>query len=144
MPPLLRFVLVIAAMLVAVVAGITVIATEGPEVVVLGTRAPGGEIRKTRVWVADAEGASWIEAASPDRAFYADIQRNPMVSLERDGESRPYLATTFPGPEGHEKIRRLLREKYGWADWWLQQIVDTSESIAVRLTTPSNFTAPRR
>lgn len=144
MPPLLRFALVIGAMLFAVFAGITLIATEGPEVVVLTTRMQDGGLRNTRVWVADAEGASWVEAATPEREFYADIQRNPTVSLERNGESRPYIAKTFAGPEGHEKIRSLLREKYGWADWWLQQVVDTSHSIAVRLDPPTNFMAPRR
>ncbi len=145
MPPLLRFVLVAGAVLVAVVAGITLIATEGPEVVVLSTRAPDGTMRRTRVWVAEADGAAWVEAANPERAFYSDIRRNPLVMMERDGQSRPYLAKTFGGPEGNQRIRTLLREKYGWADWWLQQMVDTSRSIAVRLDPPpSGSVAPRR
>lgn len=144
MPPLLRFILVIGAMFFAVVAGVTLVATEGPEVVVLGTRMPEGGVRKTRVWIADAEGASWVEAATPEREFYLDIQRNPTVSLERGGETRPYIAKAFPGPEGNAKIRGLLREKYGWADWWLQQIVDTSQSIAIRLDPPPRFMAPRQ
>ena len=145
MSPLLRFVLVAGAVLVALVAGITLIATEGPEVAVLSTRAPDGTMRRTRVWVADADGAAWVEAANPERGFYGDIQRNPLVLMERQGQSRPYLARTFAGPDGNQRIRTLLRDKYGWADWWLQQMVDTSRSIAVRLDAPpSGHIAPRR
>ena len=41
--------------------------------------------------------------------------------------------TPEPGAEGHEKIRGLLRRKYGWADRWVGAIVDTSSSVAIRL-----------
>ena len=140
---LLRTLLVIGVMFVAVIGGITFLATEGPEVVVLLTRAPDGSTRKTRVWIADADGYSWVESATPEREFLADIQRNPMVQVERNGETRPYVARAMPGDEGHERIRSLLREKYGWADWWLQNVVDTSRSVAVRLQSPRGFTAPR-
>ena len=140
----IRIAAVSLAVLVTLLALITFVATEGPEVAVLSTRGPDGAERTTRVWVVDAEGATWLEAANPERGFYADLQRNPTVTLERGGESRPYLATTFPGSEGNRKIRGLLREKYGWADWWLQNVVDTSQSIAVRLEQPTRFMAPRR
>ena len=131
-------------MLVAVFIGITVIATEGQEVVVLSTRAQDGSTRQTRVWVADADGAAWIESANSERELYADIRRSPAVSLYRDGKSHLYLARSFADAEGNQRIRSLLREKYGWADRWLQQLVDTSKSIAVRLDPPPNFMAPRR
>jgi len=38
------------------------------------------------------------------------------------------------GDEGHAKIRRLLGEKYGWADRWAGLFQATSRSIAVRVT----------
>jgi len=44
-----------------------------------------------------------------------------------------YRAEPQPNPEGHERIRRLLAEKYGWADWWVGLLQDTSGSIAIRL-----------
>jgi len=141
--PAVRTGLVIGAMVAAVIGAITFAAVEGPEVVVLSTRAPDGVVHKTRVWLADADGASWIEAANPERQFLADIRRNPSVGVERDGEMRPYLATILANPEGHDRIRRLLREKYGWADWWIQHVADTSQSVAIRLDRPKNFMAPR-
>jgi hypothetical protein len=42
-------------------------------------------------------------------------------------------AEPVPGPEGHARIRDLLRAKYGLADVWINLLVDTSQSVAVRL-----------
>lgn len=135
--------LVAGALLVALLSAATLMATEGQEVVVLSTRASDGSERQTRVWVADHDGAAWIEVANPERDFYFDLQRHPKVQLQRHGQTRPYVATSYPDAEGNRRIRSLLREKYGWANWWLQQLVDTSHSIAMRLDPPRRFMAPR-
>jgi hypothetical protein len=112
---------------------ITLVALEGREVVVLRTVAPQGETRRTRTWVADDEGYAWIEAANAARPFLLQINANPNVELERGGAVRQCRAYPTPNPEGHERIRRLLLLKYGWADRWVALLTDTSESIAVRL-----------
>lgn len=125
---------VAAALLVAALAGLaTLVALEGREVVVLRTAGPNGELRRTRVWIADADGAAWIEAADPEREFYSDIERDPDVELERGGEIHRYRASILPNPEGHARIRALLRGTYGWADRWVNLLADTSRSIAIRL-----------
>ncbi len=129
----LRIVLVtlgVAAMLFAVV---TLVALEGGEVVVLRTIDEHGAARDTRTWVADADGALWIEAANPDRPFLLHIRRQPDVELRRAGVWRSCHASVAANPEGHERIRRLLRERYGWKDWWIGLLTDTSGSLAVRL-----------
>jgi hypothetical protein len=114
-------------------AAITWAALEGHEVAVLETRAADGTPRRTRVWVAEEGGAPWIEAGNPEREFYADLQRDPRVVLERDGRLVAVIAQPMPGGAGHAKIRGLLREKYGLADWWVGCLVDTSRSVAIRL-----------
>ncbi len=119
--------------LVAVLAAVTLVALEGQEVAVLRTRAADGGQRTTRVWVADVKGVPWIEAASPERPFYTDIERDPRVELERAGRTASFVAHPLPGPGGHAEIRALLRARYGWADRWIGAIADTSRSIAVRL-----------
>jgi len=48
---------------------VTLWALEGGEVVVLRTRATTDVPRDTRAWIADADGAWWIEAASASRAI---------------------------------------------------------------------------
>ena len=33
----------------------------------------------------------------------------------------------------HDRIRRLMREKYGWRDWWISAVFDTSGSQMVEI-----------
>lgn len=113
---------------------ITLQALEGLEVVVLhtGTReAP----HTTRTWIADEPaGTLLIEAANPDRPFLHDLQENPALEVDRGGNRLRCRATALPNPDGHDRIRRLLAERYGWADRWIALLADTSDSSAVRLT----------
>lgn len=125
--------LAVALAVAAVLAVATLAALEGGEVAVLRTRAADGTLRRTRVWVADEAGSAWIEAASPERPFYADIQRDPRVEMVRGGEALRYVAHPVEGSEGHAKVRALLRANYGLADRWIGLLVDTSRSVAVRL-----------
>ena len=119
---------------VALVFGaVTLYALEGREVVVLRTLAPDRSTRETRTWVADEGGAVWLEAAVAERPFFRHLLTNPVVDLERRGTVRRYRATAVPNPDGHVHIRALLAQKYGWADWWVGLLTDTSESVAVRL-----------
>lgn len=125
------------ALLALVLAGLFGLVTwrtlESQEVAVLETRAGGNAPRTTRVWLARHEGAFWIEAATPERAWYLDLLRDPRVRLEVAGRSVEGRAVPVPGGEGHREIRKLLREKYGWADAWVGLLQDTSRSVAVRV-----------
>jgi len=112
---------------------VTGLALESREVVLLRTTSPGGEVAQTRVWIADADGAMWLEAATPERGWYRDLRARPRAELVRAGVARCVVARGEPGAEGHRRIRRLLRAKYGWADAWVGLLQDTSRSIPVRL-----------
>jgi hypothetical protein len=114
-------------------AAVTLLALEGHEVVVLRTVDAQGQARETRTWIADEEGYAWVEAANPERPFLLQLQSNPVVELRRNGTVRRCRANVVANPEGHERIRRLLSEKYGWADRWIGLLTDTSGSLAVRL-----------
>ncbi len=111
----------------------TWLALESQEVVVLRTRSDDGSFRETRIWVADSQGLLWIEAATPERSWYRELVANPRVELVRNGGTRSFMAEPMEEPEGHEQIRKLLRAKYGFADWWVGLLQDTSRSVAVRL-----------
>ena len=126
----------LAAVLAAAVlgfAGVTLLALEGREVVQLRTVTPEGSVRRTRTWVADADGAMWVEAANVQRPFLLDLRVHPDIELVRGGTVLPVHAVTVPGLDAHRKIRSLLAEKYGWADCWIGLLADTSHSEAVRL-----------
>ena len=114
-------------------AAVTVVALEGREVVVVRTFDEHGQARGTRTWVADDGAYAWIEAANGERLFLRQLQQNPAVELERGGQVERCQAQVVPNPEGHEQVRQLLAQKYGWADRWIGYLVDTSGSVAVRL-----------
>jgi hypothetical protein len=111
----------------------TLVALEGREVVVVRTRDAEGREHRTRTWIADAEGAAWIEAANPERPFLADVARTASLELDRGGATYRCRARVLPNPDGHTRIRELLAEKYGWADCWIALVADTERSLAVRL-----------
>ena len=112
---------------------VTLVALEGREVVVLRTFDEDGTPRQTRTWVADADGAVWIEAANPERPFLRDLQAHPDVELRRAGLAHGCRTFVMPNPDGHQHIRALLAQRYGWADRWIALLTDTSGSLAVRL-----------
>ncbi len=112
---------------------VTLAALEGREVVILRTADGHGATHETRTWIAEDDGALLVEAANAARPFLADVRARPEIELRRGGASYRCGATPLPNPEGHRKIRRLLAEKYGWADRWIALIADTSGSVAVRL-----------
>ncbi len=113
--------------------GLTWAALEGHEVAIVHTRAPDGVACQTRVWIVDAGGGEWVEAATPERPFYRHLLADPHVVLERGGRREERTAEIVPNPTGHRRIRELLRAKYGWADRWIALLQDTSRSVAIRL-----------
>jgi hypothetical protein len=109
--------------------GVTWWALEGGEVGILGTAS--GRIH---VWPVDDEtGTTWIEAGNPERPFLRDVAADPTVELVRHGVARRYRAVPVATPAAHDRVRALLRAKYGFADRWINLLVDTSRSVAVRL-----------
>jgi hypothetical protein len=130
---MLRRVLEIGVLGVVVFGLVTLVALEGREVVVLRTHAADGSEHTIRTWIADADGAAWVEAANPERPFLHDLAREPVLTLDRHGHPQHCRATIAPNPEGHDRIRNLLATKYGWADCWIAMVADTERSLAVRL-----------
>lgn len=123
------------------VAAITAWALESGGVAVIHTRSPDGSRRATHVWTVQHEGELWVEAGTPENAWFRDVQRTPDVEIEVDGMTLLRRAERIEAPAAHDRIRALLREKYGVRDWWVGWFVDTSRSIAVRLV-PTQAKAP--
>ena len=122
-----------AVVVVVAFAAVTLFALEGREVVVLRTRGADGGEHATRTWIADADGAAWVEAANPERLFLHDLEREPTLVVDRHGRPQRCRATIAENPGGHARIRDLLAAKYGWADCWIALVADTERSLAVRL-----------
>jgi hypothetical protein len=122
----------LAAALVAF-AAFTGWALESGGVAVIATRAPDGSTRETHVWYVEPAGELWVEAGTPENAWYVDVRRDSSVRFSAGGRSGRYRAERVEAPHAHERIRALLRAKYGMRDRWVGLLVDTSRSVAVRL-----------
>ncbi len=116
------------------VGGATWWALESGGVAVIQTRTPDGSLRSTHVWFVSPNGELWIEAGTPENPWFQDVQRDPVVSLELDGRTETYVAEPVTHLDAHTRIRTLLRAKYGRRDRFVGLLVDTSRSVAVRLT----------
>jgi hypothetical protein len=119
--------------LAAAFGAITWLALESSGVGVLRTSTADGSARATHVWYAEHEGSLWVEAATPERSFLLDIRRTPEVVMSSGGDSSRYRAEILDSPSAHDRIRALLRAKYGLRDWWVGLLQDTSRSVAVSL-----------
>lgn len=111
---------------------VTLVALEASDVAVLVTPRPGGGVRETHVWWADDGGALLVEAATPERAWLAEAAGE--IDVVRAGRRERFRVERSPEPGAHDRLRALLRAKYGWRDAWVGLLQDTSRSVAVRLT----------
>ena len=112
---------------------VTLLALEGGEVVTVRTHDSTGQPRDTRTWIADEGGEAWVEAASPERPFLRDLLADPSLDVWRGGRWHRCRAAVAENPGGHERIRQLLAEKYGWRDCWIGLIADTRQSLGLRI-----------
>jgi len=122
----------LAALLTGFVA-MTWWALEAGGVAVIETTSPDGSLRETHVWFVEPEGEFWLEAGSPRNPWFLDVQRDPVLKLRADGHVRKTLAHPSDSTGDRDRIRSLLRQKYGLRDRWVGLFVDSSQSVAVRL-----------
>lgn len=118
--------------------GLTWWALESGGVAIVETQSPDGSTRATHLWFVASGGQLWVEAGTPDNPWFRDIQTSPILTLRIDGWSSPFRAEVVDEPATQQRIRGLLREKYGLRDWWVGHFVDSSRSVPVRLTPPGS------
>lgn len=123
---------IVAVLLVVpfLVFGGSFVASESGEVVTLQTQGEDGP-RETRLWVVDEGGRQWLRAGGPESRWLLDIQGNPAVQVERDGRSAPY--TAVPDAASRDRLNPLFAEKYGWADAYIDALLDSSDATPIRL-----------
>jgi len=112
-------------------AATTWLALERSGVAVVWTRVPGGDLRATHVWTVERDGATWLEAGKPENPWFADLRRDPHLTIELDGAKRDAVAEIVP--EASPAVRAAMRAKYGWRDAWVQLLVEANRATAVQL-----------
>lgn len=133
-PPFVKLTLLAVVTLVAAFGATTWWALESGGVAVIETRAPDGAVRSTHVWYVEVDKELWLEAGTPENAWFQDVQRRPILTFKADRRSTRYVARPIGDPSGHTRIRSLMRERYGLRDRWVGLIFDTSRSVAVQLS----------
>jgi hypothetical protein len=131
---MLRKALAVAAgilLLALLVVASQFVASESGEVVVLKTRDAAGELRETRLWVVDHDGALWLRAGNPEGGWFPRLVAYPNILLVRGGQALILQAT--PMPQERDTINRLMHEKYGWADSYVCLFFPREKKIPVRL-----------
>jgi hypothetical protein len=84
---------------------------EAEEVVVLRTTGADGDVRETRLWVVDHEGAPWV-VTSLAGPHDADLAATPRVEIVRGGETQCWLAERHVERETLVTLLQLRSEKY--------------------------------
>jgi hypothetical protein len=125
--------------LLLAIACVTWWSLESDGVAVIETRRSDGSVRETHVWWLEANGQLWLEAGSPSNGWFEDVGANPHIVIRRDGAPEEYVAVILPEVTHHDWVRSAIREKYGFRDWWVNRLVDTSHSVAVRLLEAENL-----
>jgi len=90
-----------------------IIASESGEVVVLHT-AEGAGTATTRLWVVEHDGDLWLRSGGGESGWYARLQADARIKLERGG--RTLLCVAEPEPAMRDVINDLMAAKYGWRD----------------------------
>jgi hypothetical protein len=126
----LRVVLLLVALGV-VAMGLSMLASETGEVVTLQTNDEAGKPRETRLWVVEHDDHQWLRAGSPQSRWLLDIQRSPIVQVEREGQKALY--TAVPQAERRDELNPLFAEKYGWADAYIGALFGRDDATPIRL-----------
>ena len=129
--------LAVALILVGII-GITLIALESGNVIVVETvkseKSEDGQARFTRVWFVREQTTLYLEAGHPDNPWVTDLAHNSSIRLKGSGIDGSYHFTVHADAESHQKIRELMRGKYGWRDVWISTLFDVSQSQLVELS----------
>jgi hypothetical protein len=106
----------------------------GPEVVTVETFAPDGTPLRTRLWIVDAEGRPWLQAALPwAEPWLQRMQERPRVVVHRVTGVREFEAVLVREPQAIEKVQALMRAKYGVRDLVASFTGLWSSSVPIRL-----------
>ena len=124
---------VLAAVVVGT-AGITYLALELGEVAIVETVNPdGARLRQTRIWYVHQPDGLYLEAGHPDNPWVRDLEQMQTLTLSGEGISGEYVFEQHESAADHQRVREMMRRKYGWRDWWIGVVFDTSQSRLIEL-----------
>jgi hypothetical protein len=106
---------------------ITWCALEWSGVATVNTVASDGTNRATNMRFVERDGQLLLEAGTPENAWFVDAQKTLQLRISQPSSlAGNYTIEPTSSPDGHARIRALMREKYGLRDWWIGTLFDTT------------------
>ena len=125
-------ILMFAVILVVLAVGSILAASElGGEVAVLRTYDESDSAFETSVWIVDDGVGLWLRGGNPESSWVKRLETNPMVEIDRAGETLRYRAEIVP--EQRERVERLMAENYGFANDIVGLIHDKDAIVPIML-----------
>ena len=119
---------------ILVIVVITAVALEISGVVTVHTETPAGAHRTTHVWFVEDDGVLYLEAGSPTNPWVVDLIDKQTLRLSGQGLDGTYRFALHESGGSHQRIREMMRQKYGWRDVWIGMLFDTSASQMMELS----------
>ena len=127
----------VAAVLAIALAGgaaITYLALELGEVVIVETvNSDGTRLRQTHIWYVHQPDGLYLEAGHPDNPWVRDLEQMQTLTLSGEGISGEYVFEQHESAADHQRVREMMRRKYGWRDSWIGVVFDTTQSQLIEL-----------
>ena len=115
-------------------AGVTYVALESGDVLEVETSSENqSSPRMTHIWFVHTNEGIFLEAGNPQNPWVQDLTQNKTIRLVGDGIDGEYSFRLSEDQSAHEKIRSLMREKYGWRDFWISAIFNVDESAMLEV-----------
>ena len=131
---MLKWLLISLGSLAASLVLATLIALELNGVITVETvNSESRQPRHTHIWYVEVEDQLMLEAGNPENPWVKDLALSETIVLMGGGLDGVY-SFLIHDRDSHDMIRSSMRSKYGWRDWWISVLFDTSASTAVTVT----------
>ena len=130
---MIKAILLGAAMMLLSLVVLTYAALELGDVLLVQTHDLDRNPRVTHIWFVESEEQLLLEAGNPNNPWVQDLDRAKSIRIIGHGLDGEYTFSVRDASRDHQRIRSLMRKKYGWRDWWVSTLFETSESALVAL-----------
>ncbi len=88
----------------------------------------GDELRRNRIWIVGLGEHLYVRTGST--RWHDDIKLDPRVTVEAGDRREAFRVSRVLDPQEHAQVMRAFRAKYGWMDWLVYRMRDTTFRLA--------------
>lgn len=95
--------------------------------------------RETHIWFIEQDHRIFLEAGNPGNPWIQDLRAGSSLILI--GAVNGQFSYQFMSGN-HERIRQLMKAKYGWRDQWISLLFDVSQSEMIEVEKTNRSALP--